>query len=41
MSGAVDVACVGPAFLDLTFEGLEELPGRRRSHLPSASRPRS
>ena len=27
MSGTVDVACVGPAFLDLTFEGLDELPG--------------
>jgi sugar/nucleoside kinase (ribokinase family) len=27
MTAAVDVACIGPAFLDLTFEGLDELPG--------------
>jgi sugar/nucleoside kinase (ribokinase family) len=27
MTGAADVVCVGPAFLDLTFEGLAELPG--------------
>ena len=28
----VDVVCTGPVFLDLTFEGLEELPspGRER-----------
>jgi sugar/nucleoside kinase (ribokinase family) len=27
VSRPVDVACVGSAFLDLTFEGLDELPG--------------
>src|SRR5262245_65626301 len=26
----VDVVCTGPVFLDLTFEGLEELPGPGR-----------